>query len=224
MNLRISNALLASAAILVGGSSTVHAEDFSKAAPPASIPAFSTADIARTGFFYAGGQYVGAPGKGSDGRRRIRGSHGAEKNPACLPIVFLHGAGQTGTDWLQTPDGRPGWAYFFIKRGYVVYMVDYPARGRSATIPNADGSLTTARASNSSRSGRTSAEHGGIGRRPRNIRSGRETRPNKGKMGDPIFDDFAKTQVQLSRRRNAGQIEPGCPHRRCSTKSAPQSS
>ena len=49
-------------------------------------------------------------------------------------IVFLHGAGQTGTDWLQTPDGRPGWARFFTSRGYVVYMVDYPARGRSASF------------------------------------------------------------------------------------------
>jgi len=26
------------------------------------------------------------------------------------PIVFLHGAGQTGVDYLQTPDGRSGWA------------------------------------------------------------------------------------------------------------------
>ena len=37
--------------------------DTSKAAPPPSIPTFSTADIARTGIFYAGGKYVGAPGK-----------------------------------------------------------------------------------------------------------------------------------------------------------------
>ena len=51
------------------------------------------------------------------------------------PIVLLHGAGQTGVDWLQTPDGRPGWAYNFVDMGYVVYMQDFPARGRSQYVP-----------------------------------------------------------------------------------------
>jgi len=50
------------------------------------------------------------------------------------PIVIFHGNGQTGTDWLQTPDGRAGWAYYLVKQGYVVYMVDYPARGRSVAV------------------------------------------------------------------------------------------
>src|SRR5579862_7996003 len=26
------------------------------------------------------------------------------------PVVMVHGGGGQGTDWLQTPDGRPGWA------------------------------------------------------------------------------------------------------------------
>ena len=34
--------------------------------------------------------------------------------------------------WQQTPDGRPGWAYYLLSQGYVLYMLDYPARGRSA--------------------------------------------------------------------------------------------
>ena len=51
------------------------------------------------------------------------------------PIVYIHGAGQTATDWLQTPDGRPGWAYYLIDQGYVLYMLDYPTRGRSAYNP-----------------------------------------------------------------------------------------
>ena len=55
------------------------------------------------------------------------------------PVVFLHGAGQTGVDWLQTPDGRPGWAYNFLDMGYVVYLEDFPARGRSQYVPGVDG-------------------------------------------------------------------------------------
>ena len=55
------------------------------------------------------------------------------------PVVFFHGAGQTGVDWLQTPDGRPGWAYNFLDMGYVVYMTDFPTRGRSQYVPGVDG-------------------------------------------------------------------------------------
>lgn len=106
--------------------------DVGKAAPPPKIPTFSTSDIGRIGFFYAGGHYVGEPGKEiMDGAEYVEVMV-PKKVRRAYPIVFLHGAGQTGTDWLQTPDGRPGWAYYFLKQGYVVYMVDYPARGRSA--------------------------------------------------------------------------------------------
>ena len=59
------------------------------------------------------------------------------------PVVFFHGNGQTGTVWRQTPDGRPGWAYYLLKQGYVVYMVDYPARGRSGYVPDVDATLVT---------------------------------------------------------------------------------
>jgi pimeloyl-ACP methyl ester carboxylesterase len=114
-------------------------------APPPSIHTFSTEDIASTGFFYVGGTYVGAPGKEvMDGAEYVEVMV-PKKIHHAYPIVLFHGAGQTGTDWLQTPDGRPGWAYFFIKQGFTVYMVDYPARGRSPYNPNADGdgTLTT---------------------------------------------------------------------------------
>src|SRR5262245_48876284 len=63
------------------------------------------------------------------------------------PIVFVHGGGQIGVGWNTTPDGRDGWAQYFLRRGYAVYVVDQPARGRSAydstlgTLNNAAASL-----------------------------------------------------------------------------------
>ena len=48
------------------------------------------------------------------------------------PIIFVHGGGQIGAGWWTTPDGREGWAPYFLRRGYAVYVVDQPARGRSA--------------------------------------------------------------------------------------------
>jgi pimeloyl-ACP methyl ester carboxylesterase len=47
------------------------------------------------------------------------------------PVVLVHGGGQIGAGWWQTPDGREGWAQYFLRRGFAVYVVDQPARGRS---------------------------------------------------------------------------------------------
>src|ERR1700693_811140 len=167
-------------------------------APPSSIHTISTDDIASTGFFYVGGKYVGAPGKEiMDGAEYVEVMV-PKKTRRAYPIVFLHGAGQTGTDWLQTPDGRPGWAYYFLKQGYTVYMVDYPARGRSPYNPNSDGdgALTTRTALQLEQA---FSDIGAQGNWPqaKKLTQWPGDGPNKGKMGDPIFDDFAKTQVQF---------------------------
>jgi pimeloyl-ACP methyl ester carboxylesterase len=167
-------------------------------APPPSIHTVSTEDIASTGFFYVGGTYVGAPGKEvMDGAEYVEVMV-PKKIRHPYPIVFFHGAGQTGTDWLQTPDGRPGWAYFFIKQGYTVYMVDYPARGRSPYNPNSDGdgTLTTRTALQLEQ---IWTDIGAQGNWPQAKKFSQwpGDGPNKGKMGDPVFDDFARTQVQF---------------------------
>jgi pimeloyl-ACP methyl ester carboxylesterase len=47
------------------------------------------------------------------------------------PIVLVHGGGGQGTDWLGTPDGRPGWAPMLVRQGFTVYVVDRPGHGRS---------------------------------------------------------------------------------------------
>lgn len=65
------------------------------------------------------------------------------------PIIFVHGGGQIGAAWQTTPDGREGWAPYFLRRGYAVYIVDQAGRGRSpydstmGTLNNASGSLRT---------------------------------------------------------------------------------
>lgn len=57
-------------------------------------------------------------------------------------IVMVHGTDQTGLCFLQTPDGRPGWAYDFARLGWDVYVVDQVARGRSAYDPAVHGALS----------------------------------------------------------------------------------
>jgi pimeloyl-ACP methyl ester carboxylesterase len=196
MSLRISYAVVVSLAAIFAGWFAAQADDISRAMPGPSIPTFSTDDIARTGFFYAGGKYAGDKGKEVMGGAMYVEVMVPKRIRHANPIVFLHGAGQTGTDWLQTPDGRPGWAYFFIKRGYVVYMVDYPARGRSAYVPNVDGLLTIRTAPNLSQIW-TAMDKLGDWPQAKKYTQWPGTGLNKGQMGDPVFDAFNKTQVQF---------------------------
>src|SRR3954453_13014760 len=51
------------------------------------------------------------------------------------PIVMLHGGGHSGQVYRTTPDGREGWFTSFARRGFAVYVVDAPNRGRSGWDP-----------------------------------------------------------------------------------------
>ncbi|EIW82460.1 alpha beta-hydrolase [Coniophora puteana RWD-64-598 SS2] len=59
------------------------------------------------------------------------------------PLLFIHGDGMSGTNFLNTPEGKPGWADFFMRQGYEVYIVDQPARARSPWQSTLDGNTST---------------------------------------------------------------------------------
>ena len=46
-----------------------------------------------------------------------------------LPLVFLHGHGQSSKTWETTPDGREGFQNIFLRRGFSTYLIDQPRRG-----------------------------------------------------------------------------------------------
>lgn len=46
-----------------------------------------------------------------------------------LPLVFLHGAGQSKKTWETTPDGREGFQTIFLRKKYPIYLLDQPRRG-----------------------------------------------------------------------------------------------
>ncbi|GAA0927716.1 alpha/beta fold hydrolase [Pseudonocardia zijingensis] len=60
---------------------------------------------------------------------------------AEYPVVLVHGGGGQGTDWMGTPDGRPGWAGELVRRGHRVYVVDRPGHGRSPHHPDVLGPM-----------------------------------------------------------------------------------
>jgi len=53
------------------------------------------------------------------------------KDTHVLPIIFLHGAGQSSKTWETTPDGREGFQTLFLRRGFPTYLVDQPRRGKA---------------------------------------------------------------------------------------------
>lgn len=48
-----------------------------------------------------------------------------------LPMVFLHGYGQSRMGWMTTPDGREGWSDMFLRKGHSVWLIDQPRRGEA---------------------------------------------------------------------------------------------
>jgi pimeloyl-ACP methyl ester carboxylesterase len=203
MKPRVLSVVVAAAmGVIAGGTwSDANAQGaVSKAAPPASIPTVSLNNVARHGFVYAGGKYVGELGPNKEAT--MGGAMYVEvlvpkqiRSP--YPVVFLHGAGQTGVDWLQTPDGRPGWAYNFLDMGYVVYLEDFPTRGRSQYVPGVDGTaerpnLNIRTAPNLEETFTASAARGDFPQARKHTQW-----PGTGRIGDRIFDGFAKTQVQF---------------------------
>ncbi len=151
----------------------------------------TTSSAAQRSFFYVGGSYTGPAGKEiMQGQMYVEKWMPREvKQP--YPLVLIHGAAQTATNWMMTPDGRTGWADYFLGQGYVVYMVDQPARGRSAWHPDVNGKLRMYTAPQLETLFTAAAQ---LGKWPQ---AKLHTQwPGTGRMGDPVFDAFYATQVE----------------------------
>ncbi len=105
------------------------------------------------GSFTAGGKMVQAEGTfdpsqpmNSQGQT-LHGDHAyvfwqKPENAKANGIVFLHGYGQSAKSWETTTDGRDGFQNIFLKKGYSVYLVDQPRRGRAGRATQ-DGTISS---------------------------------------------------------------------------------
>lgn len=163
------------------------------AAENGNTPPIPTIESATSiGYFYAGGRYVG-----DAGRQVMQGATYVEvlrprQVTRPYPLVLFHGAAQTGTNWLGTPDGRSGWAQYFLEHGCIVYIVDQPARGRSAWHPGVDGQVRNFSAPFLEKLFTASSELGSWPQAKKHTQW-----PGKGRMGDLVFDAFYATQVEF---------------------------
>lgn len=81
----------------------------------------------------------------TNGGQTLHGDHATvayqiPSNAKRLPLIFLHGAGQSMRTWQTTPDGREGWNNLFLRKNYAIYLVDQPRRGWSGRS-TVDGSI-----------------------------------------------------------------------------------
>jgi pimeloyl-ACP methyl ester carboxylesterase len=156
-----------------------------------SAVTLGAATVSSREFFFVGGKYTGDV---MTGQMYVEVLH-PQKVTRKYPIVFFHGLGQTATNWMGTPDGRPGWADYFLNQGYAVYLVDQPARGRSAWYASANGPWQfPSLASVEQRF--TAPEINGNWPQAKKHTQWPGTSDKKGRHGDPAFDAFFATQVQ----------------------------
>ncbi len=99
--------------------------------------------IEEQGSFFVGGQTLftltandtSAVSSRNPGTSTINQSYVQFQIPASnkykLPIILYHGGGHHGKAFESTPDGREGWATYFLRQGFAVYLVDGVNRGRS---------------------------------------------------------------------------------------------
>jgi pimeloyl-ACP methyl ester carboxylesterase len=153
--------------------------------------------LADNGVFYIPGRYVKTP----DGDVMSGAMYVHAMIPARVtkryPVVFIHGIHLTGATWESTPDGREGIATYFVRAGYAVYVVDQPARGRSAYRPE-DGPMTRTVLAYAQGQSEIMAAPERVNRYP--LAAGHAQwpgdGPNKGLPGDPVFDQYYASNVE----------------------------
>jgi pimeloyl-ACP methyl ester carboxylesterase len=146
--------------------------------------------ISRQGYLFAGGKYSpGGNGQAMSGQLYAEFQI-PSKQTHPWPIVMIHGGSQSGSNFTGTPDGREGWAQFFLREGYAVYVVDQPGRGRAAYQAERYGPASEVNLGNTER--RFVA--------PERYNLWPQARlhtqwPGRGEPGDPVFDQFYASQL-----------------------------
>jgi pimeloyl-ACP methyl ester carboxylesterase len=142
----------------------------------------------RRDFFYVGGRY----NQTALGNVTINQVYVEKLSPVSgalqpHPLIFFHGGGTSGATWLNTPDNREGWATYFVKKGYHVYLVDAYAGARSP-------------ANNFDNFEMLAGQPVELVEQFFTSRTEKHTQwPGSGLRGDPAFDAFIKALIPWTR-------------------------
>lgn len=177
------------AGIMLGAGALVGPVAAQPAAQPTANDSTQALSIAKQGYFFVGGHLFPTSGDQAMAGQmfvQFQVPAGAVKP---YPVVMVHGGGQTGTNFLGTPDGRPGWNEWFLHQGYAVYIVDQPGRGRSAYYAAAQGAAAPSLARGTEQRF-TAPERYNLWPQAKLHTQW----PGSGQAGDPIFEQFFASQ------------------------------
>jgi pimeloyl-ACP methyl ester carboxylesterase len=156
--------------------------------------------IAKQGYFFVGGKYSTVGDKQVMNGQIYVEYQIPKKRTQAYPLVIVPGAAQTATNFNGTPDGREGWTQHFLRRGYAVYIVEQPGRGRSSYQPDTDGTQAYPEVLRVQQ--RFTA--------PEKFNLWPQARlhtqwPGTGTAGDPNFDQFFASQVPFVQKAGVTQ-------------------
>ena len=80
--------------------------------------------LARDGYFYVNVKTTKVDGRDYVSHQMYVEVRIPAKQTHPYPIIMVHGGTMSGTNYTGTPDGREGWAQYFVRQGYAVYVVD----------------------------------------------------------------------------------------------------
>ena len=106
-------------------------------------------ELARDGYFYVNAKTTTVDGKTFVTDQMYVEQRIPARQTHPYPIVMVHGGTMSGVNFTGTPDGREGWAQYFVRQGYAVYVVDQPGRGRSGYLPATYGPARNVESTNS---------------------------------------------------------------------------
>lgn len=163
-------------------------------------------------YFYVGGDYVYQPKLGSSifsGQMYVEKLAPAWGAWQPHPLVLITAGVPSGAAWLNTPDGRKGWASFFVERGYLVYIVDITSVGRSSENEFDIFPMKIATTVSITENAYTAPEL--IDPYPQSVNHTQW--PGSGTKGDPTFDAFTASMIPLGSNATSGELsmrEAGC--------------
>jgi pimeloyl-ACP methyl ester carboxylesterase len=111
-----------------------------------------------------------------------------------FPVVLVHGGGGQGTDWMGTPDGRPGWFQYLVSEGFKVYVVDRPGHGRSPLHPELHGGFPPTAAVLENIAGRFTPPSANPAATPNEYQKHASQWPGPGNVGSPDLDQLVAGQ------------------------------
>jgi pimeloyl-ACP methyl ester carboxylesterase len=156
--------------------------------------------LAKEGYFFVGGKYAQAGDKQVMTGQAYVEYQVPRRRTQPYPLVIVPGAAQTATNFNGTADGREGWTQHFLRRGYAVYVVEQPGRGRSSYQPDTEGQQAFPQILN------VQQRFTAAGKYALWPQAHLQTQwPGTGMAGDPVFDQFFASQVPFVRAADVTQ-------------------